>query len=401
MSRQPPLVAVIGAGPYGLSIAAHLRARGVDVRVFGEPMHNWRFRMPAGMFLKSEGFASNISDPRTSYTLRRYCEQQGLPYGDIATPTPLSTFTDYGMWFQRQLVPEVEQTEVCELADAGRAFELRLASGEVVRAGRVVVAVGFSYFAHMPAELNGLPAGLVSHTSDHWDLSRFKDHDVTVLGAGQSALETAALLREQGAQARVLIRKPAVSWNGVPVPYPRSPAYRLRHPQSGLCDGWRCWLYSNAPAAFRRLPADVRLKHVRTALGPSGSWWLRNRVEPCIPLLTSRTLVGAEADNGGVQLRLRRDGAEREELATEHVIAATGYRVDVDRVPFLHPDLRRRIRRVGNAPALSPLFESSVAGLYFVGLAAASTFGPLLRFVHGSDFTARRVSRHLQLARQE
>jgi FAD-dependent urate hydroxylase len=399
MSTRSP-VAVIGAGPYGLSVAAHLRARGVNARVFGQPMHNWRFRMPAGMFLKSEGFASNLSDPRASHTLKRYCEEHGLAYGDIATPTPLSTFTDYGLWFQQRLVPELERTDVSELVEAGQAFELRLTSGEVVRAGQVVVAVGFSYFPYVPSELEGLPDRLVSHASDHRDLSCFRGRDVTVIGAGQSALETAALLREQGAYARVLVRKPAVSWNAVPVPHPRSLAHRIRHPQSGLCDGWICWLYSNAPAVFRRLPVDVRLEKVRTALGPSGSWWLRDRVEHCIPLLTSQSVVRAEADDGVVQLRLLKDGGGQQELTTEHVIAATGYRVDVDRLPFLHPDLRLRIRRVASTPALSPYFESSVAGLYFVGLAAASTFGPVLRFVYGSDFTAGRVSRHIESAQR-
>ncbi len=82
-------VAIIGAGPYGLSIAAHLAGRGVDFRIFGSPMHTWRTSMPEGMVLKSEGNASDLYDPDGEMTLARYCADRGLPYKDLGFPIPL------------------------------------------------------------------------------------------------------------------------------------------------------------------------------------------------------------------------------------------------------------------------------------------------------------------------
>src|ERR1700680_4642126 len=108
-------VAIIGAGPYGLSSADHLRARGIEFRIFGSPMHSWRTRMPAGMFLKSEGFASNLYDPAGRFTLSRFCAENALPYRAIGLPVSLQTFTAYGLAFQRQLVPNVEDKVVVGL----------------------------------------------------------------------------------------------------------------------------------------------------------------------------------------------------------------------------------------------------------------------------------------------
>src|SRR5215471_11637269 len=95
-------VAIIGAGPYGLSIAAHLQALGVEYRIFGKPMDTWLTRMPKGMRLKSEGFASSLSDAKSEFTLREYCKTEGFPYADIGLPVPLKTFTSYGLEFQKK-----------------------------------------------------------------------------------------------------------------------------------------------------------------------------------------------------------------------------------------------------------------------------------------------------------
>ena len=201
-------VGVIGAGPYGLALAAHLRARGVGAAVFGRPMSSWLERMPRGMFLKSEGFASNIADPESRHTLRRYCAELGLPYGDCGDPIPIDTFTDYGLWFQRALVPDVMEDEVEHVRSLGGRFELSLADGATSTVREIVVACGFPRFRHIPSELRDLPPELVSHSSDHAELADFGGRSVVVLGAGQSALETAALLHEHGADVSVVSRKP-------------------------------------------------------------------------------------------------------------------------------------------------------------------------------------------------
>src|SRR5580658_2152964 len=99
IQKEPVMidVAIIGAGPYGLSIAAHLKARGVDFRIFGPAMDTWQNHMPKGMRLKSEGFASSIYDPESLLTLGKYCQAKGLAYQDQGLPVPLDTFCSYGL----------------------------------------------------------------------------------------------------------------------------------------------------------------------------------------------------------------------------------------------------------------------------------------------------------------
>jgi cation diffusion facilitator CzcD-associated flavoprotein CzcO len=386
-------VVVIGAGPYGLAVAAHLRGRGLNVRTFGLAMHSWRAHMPDGMFLKSEGFASSISDPAGRLTLRRFCHESGRSYADVAEPVSIDTFVEYGAWFEQQAVLDVEPEYVArvEPADAADgAFAVRIVTGESVEARRVVVATGLTGFAETPSELLALPGHLRSHTYDHDSFEVFHGRSVAVVGAGQSALESAVLLREAGAAPRIVVRAPAVLWN--PRPDRHEPGAR-RVPVTPLGAGWKMWAYWRFRPMYRYLPADRRVHIAKTTLGPAGAWWLRPRLTGDVPLVTDAGIVGAAASNGGVRLRIAGSAGGRE-LEAEHVIAGTGYRVDVDRLGFLAPELRSRLERVEGAPRLSSSFESSVPGLYFVGLAAANTFGPAMRFVCGTGFAARRVAAH-------
>ena len=388
-------VAVIGAGPYGLSIAAHLQHLGVDFRIFGTPMHRWQAHMPKGMFLKTEGCASNLFDPTGSYTLRQYCAEEGLPYARWATPVRLDVFTRYGLSFQRRFVPTVENVMVTALDRSSAAFELRLASGETLRARKVVVATGLCYTAYIPADLAQLPTELRSHSSSHHDLSGFRGRDVTVVGGGQSALETAALLHEAGAEVRVLVRRPLIFWNPIPTLRRRSLYERLRRPMSNQGPGLGPWLYSNGPMLFRYLPQQIRIARVRKAFGPAGAGWLRDRVEGRLPILLGHSVRGVETRSDGALLHVEGPEGKLRQLATEHVIAATGYRFALGSLPFLSQRLLSQLRSVQQTPVLSPNFESSVPGLYFTGLASANQFGPVMRFLEGADYTARCVSRHI------
>jgi len=390
-----PAVAVIGAGPYGLSVAAHLRSNGVDFRIFGTPMHGWRAHMPKGMFLKSEGWASNLFDPASGYTLRQYCAEEGLPYAEYGAPVSLETFTQYGLSFQRRLVPTVENVMVTALGRSSAAFELALASGETLRASNVVVATGMSHTAHIPTALAQLPAELLSHSGSHVDLSAFKGRDVTVIGGGQSALETAALLHQAEAEVRLLVRRPPILWNGNPNLSRRTLHERMRHPMSKLGPGLGPWLYSNAPMLFCHLPRQLRIARVRKALGPAGAWWLRDRVVGRLPIMLGYFVRGVETRGEKVLLHLQGSDGQFRQLTTGHVIAATGYRFALGSLPFLSENLLSQLRSLQQTPVLSPNFESSVPGLYFTGLASANQFGPAMRFLHGAEYTARRVSRHI------
>ena len=358
-------------------------------------MHRWLHQMPEGMLLKSEGRVSNLSDPTASCTLKRYCAENGLPYKDNGWPIPLGVFTRYAQWFQQNWAPHVEEVMVRGIDELRDGFELQLADGTAVIASNVIVSTGLEHAARMPPALSGLPSDLLSHSADHHTLARFHNKDVTVIGAGQSALETAALLAEQGASVRLLARKPSLAWNPHPRTGTRTMYQRLRYPQSNLGEGLSLWFYCTAPMLFRHFPQRLRMRRAFTTLGPAGAWWLKDRVLQRMPVLLSHSVVKAKTEGGRAVLEIMDDSGRISDLATDHVIAATGYRFELERLPFLSRRLKSEVRTIEGQPILSSSFESSVRGLYFTGLASASSFGPAMRFIAGTGYTAHSAARHI------
>jgi pyridine nucleotide-disulfide oxidoreductase len=386
-------VAVIGAGPYGLSLAAHLTDRRVEHRIFGHPMLPWS-RMHAGMGLKSPDFGTNIYAPSGGYGFVEWCRRNGI---STAEPIAIDLFTEYGLWAQQQLVPHVEQVDVTDLRRHDSGFLITLASSEQVRARRVVVATGLSHFQRMPAEVRNLPPALVSHTTQHRTYSEFSGLSVAVLGGGASALEASAMLHEAGADVRVLVRGGYVYLGG-PKPGRRSLRDRIMNPSSVLGPGRRNAFLQRVPMAVHYFPRDRRVRLVRTYLGPAAGWWLRGRVEGRVQIETGTTVLAAEPSSSGVRLNLQAASGPRE-LEVQHVVCGTGFEVDLERLPFLDKSLGGSLQRIERAPVLSRRFESSEAGLYFIGPSAAMSFGPLLRFVAGAAFAVPVVARHLARSR--
>ena len=391
----PSDVAVIGAGPYGLSVSAHLQARGADFRTFGRPLDTWRTGMPRAMHLKSDGFASNLSAPTPGSTLADYCADHDLPYHPTDLSVPLERFIDYGLDFQRRHVPGLEQTNVRSVERDGRLFRISLDTGEELSARKVVVATGITHFASLPRQLADLPTELVSHSSAHRDLERFAGQRVAVIGAGASAVNVAVSLARAGARATLVARSPRVRFSGPPGG-PRSPLARLLRPGSGLGPGWRSRASCDAPDLFRLVPSRWRPEIVRRHLGPSSAWHLRADFETSVTVRAGRVLLAADVADPGVRLVLSRHqdevGGAGIVLSCDHVICATGYRSDVERLGFLAPSVRHDLRTVAASPVLSRRFESSVPGMFFLGLPAAVSFGPLMRFMYGDSFAAARIT---------
>jgi hypothetical protein len=395
-SFSSPHVAIIGAGPYGLSIAAYLKASSVPFRIFGTPMGFWRAHMPKGMWLKSDGFASNICDPNSSLTLKQYCAERAIEYADMGIPVRLDTFTDYGLAFKERMVPEVEERIVESLIATSNGFKLTLDNGDIVTPRRVVVAVGIGHFAYMPPSLANLPSEFVSHSSCHHDLAPFKDRSIAVIGAGASAIDLAGLLHQAGAKVQLITRRPRLHIHEPPTPGPRSLWQELRAPITGVGPGWRARFYCDAPMLFHFLPERLRLYVVRKAIGPSAGWYMKDLVVGRVSQILSHTLERGEVQNKRVHLHLREPNGSRQEVVVEHVIAATGYKVDLRRLAFLDSEFRSRLKMADYTPALSTNFESSVNGLYFVGTASANSFGPIMRFAFGAGYTAPQLSRALK-----
>ena len=384
-------VLVIGAGPFGLSTSAHLHALGVAHRIVGRPMDTWRAHMAPGTKLRSEPYGSDLAAPRGRYDVKAYSSLHGLDYVDRLGPLSIERFLDYTDWYISELVPDVEDLTVTDVAAVDGGFRVSFADAPSTTAGQVVVATGVLPYAVTPGELTGLPSDLVSHTSEHHDLTRFAGRRIAVIGSGQSALETAALLHEAGGHPQVVMRKPAINWLR-PNPERISRLGHIKRPVNKLCEGWHCAVW-NSPPAFRRLPEEMRILKARTTLGPAGGWWLKHRVDGVVEVLTNHRLRGAEPHGTGVRLLL--DGA-RTELDVDHVMAGTGFRIDIARLPFLPEALRTRIATLQGYPVVSRAGQSSVPGLYFAGAPAAVSLGPSVRFIAGTHTSVRQLSRSLR-----
>jgi thioredoxin reductase len=388
---------IVGSGPYGLSLAAQLAAFKIENRIFGPCMETWDKHMPSNMFLKSEGFASDLYAPGAGYPLRQFCRERSIPYEDVGIPVHRRTFVQYGKEFQRRMVPQLEQTMIKHLRQVRGGFELETANGQTLKARRVVLAVGITHFAYLPLVLRGFSTEAVSHSYDHGDLSKFQGKRVLVIGAGASAVDVAVDLKNAGAAPELIARTSIIRFHSQPTE-PRPWRERLRNPRSTVGLGWRSKLAVDLPLVFHTLPEKVRHRTVARHLGPAPGWFVRAEFEGKIPAHLGCQLE--QVRESGTQLRvLYRDssGASRE-IETDHVIAATGYRPVLRALSFLDAPLAAKIKSAGETPKLDRNFASSVPGLYMIGLASANDFGPVCRFACGAEFTTKRLARHLAQA---
>ena len=391
------LPVIVGAGPNGLAVAAHLRDAGIPVACFGEPLESWDRHMPAGMLLRSRRRSSHIADPNQELTIDAYERAQGTP---VSRPTiTLEEFVDYGRWFQRRVAPDVDTRKVIEVAREGGAFRVKLEDGEELAASRVVVAAGLSPFMNCPEPFVALPSAVRSHSYEHSDLARFAGLRTAVIGSGQSALESAALLHEAGATVEVLARAPSIRWLGEDSNGATSTTLETRLRAAlvpptdvgGVPHGW----IAAVPDVFRNVPESLHPSISFRCIRPAGAGWLHARLLD-VPISLGRQTVAAEVRDGAVELHLD-DGSSR---TVDHVLLGTGFRIDVSRYPFLAAELLAELELADGYPVLRAGLESSVPGLHFVGAPAARTFGPVMRFVVGSWFAAPAIARRAADQRQ-
>ncbi len=381
-------VAVIGAGPYGLSVAAHLgRAR---ARTFGQPMETWRTRMPPDMFLRSDWTETSLSAPDNAGTIDRFVAEAGEQREE---PIPLQKFLRYSEWFRQKFVGESDPADVRSLERADGRFRLVTEAGDEVDAGKVVIAVGAVPFAFAPPSLAPLLGDGVSYATDPHDFETFRGRRVVVVGGGQGGLESAAFAARSGADVELLVRS-GVRWFADREPHkPRSPMgqrlYRVAYPIVGYGPPPLNRLVLH-PDLFASLPKRARRALARRVLRSGGSPWLRGEIERGVRVTEG---VSVESAEGGDPVRLQlSDGSTRE---ADAVIAAAGFRFSLERLGFLAENLLKGIALEEGRPVLDRFFRSSDEGLLFVGFAAEHRFGPLARFIPGARFTANRVRQAL------
>ena len=389
-------VAVVGAGPYGLSIAAHLPAK--RIRVFGEPMRTWRRLMPPDMTMRSTWERSNLSDPGQRGRLVDWADATGRGRID---PLPLRLFLEYSEWFRERFVRDVDEATIVqvEMASTG-SFHLHTSAGDELDARRLVLAVGVTPFPVLPDALREAPKDRLSFAVERQEFSPLGGQRVLLVGAGQTGLESAALAMDAGAASVEVIARKPVRWHPdrrklfdwLPAPLANR-AWKLAYPIEGAGPPG-INLFALHPEAFRRLPEWLQQPVARRMSPPGGSPWIRDAVDGRATISEGVEVTRATASpSGGVTVTLS-DGSTRD---VDHVVAACGYRFSLDGLDFLSPEIRASIRSHRGFPAIDDGFRSvSNSRVTFLGFAAEQAFGPVVRSLDGARFTVRtRRSRPL------
>jgi cation diffusion facilitator CzcD-associated flavoprotein CzcO len=377
MAKHLPLL-IIGAGPYGLTMAAYAQHKNIEYRAIGKTMDFWRSNMPKGMVLRSA--CDWHYDPFNQDTFERYLETQNLKPVDVE-PLALDSYLSYVDWFVKQQRIEILPAWVQQLnyiPDSSAFFEAVLQDGETLTARNVVLALGFRYFKNVPEPYSTMfPPGCFSHTCDLVDLAPFKGKRALIIGGRQSAFEWAALLNEQGADTISL-------------------SYRHPTPTFQQSD----WSWVNPivdaiiedPSWFRRM-TDEQKAQVNQRLWAEGRLklepWLAARItKDAVKLFPESQVTGCkELPNGELQVSL--NGST---LEIDHIILATGYKVNVEKVPLLtQGNILAQLETRNGFPVLDEHFQSNLPGLFFTSMCATQDFGPFFAFTAGIRTSAKLI----------
>jgi thioredoxin reductase len=380
--------AIIGAGPFGLSIAAHL-SRILNVIMFGEPMRTWRTLMPPDMLLRSDWEHTNMSAPGGAGTLEAWVRSGE---GERLEPLPLQHFLHYAEWFHRSFVPQSDPSDVAQVGLADGGVRVTTASGDELQARSAVLALGVTPFPRVPPalEASGDPRiRIVLERKGYDDLAGKR---VVVIGAGNNGVESALLAHRADAATVELLVRSRVRWFTEREPHaPRGPVrqrlYDLAYPVVGFGPP-PINRFAIHPDAFARLPHSMRLRINQRLLRPGAAPWLREHVDGVIPIAEGVEVQRVESRPDDLVLTLS-DGTTRE---VDACIVACGFAFSREGLKVLAPDLRSRIAIQDGWPVLDRSFRTSVPQISLVGFPAEGRFGPLSRFVEGADFAAERVA---------
>ncbi|WP_266367090.1 NAD(P)-binding domain-containing protein [Tellurirhabdus rosea] len=361
---SPIATLIVGAGPFGLGLASYLQRRRHDYRLVGKPLEFWERHMPRGMLLRSS--ANWYLDPDHEWTIERFFAQH---HPDRAPAEPISReqYLAYMSWFMQQSEIGAQPHYVRHLTRNGTAFTAELENGETIRARNVVLATGFRDFACYPAGLVArLPEGRYQHTCDAVNLDLYRGKRVLLIGGRQSAFETAALLCEaEAAHVHLSYRHDTprfveADWSWVETIVEQMAS----HP------AWFRELTPEQQEAYRhKLWAEGRLK-----LEP----WLESRICRDEVTLHPRTEVASVTRKPDDSLLVTL--TDEETFVVDDIILATGYQVDIKRLPFLSEALQEAVAVRNGFPLLDVHFQSTVPGLYFSSFPAGQSFGPFFGF---------------------
>ena len=363
---------VIGAGPYGLAVAAHARRRGKDTVSVGTPMGFWRDHMPADMFLRS-GPDWHL-DVAARHTFTAFLAERNVAPSDVE-PIPIATYLEYTDWFIAKEALPVDDVRVKRLVRVDDRFLADLDNGDAIEADAVVAAPGIAHFAALPPWSAALPDKRWAHTVDLVTFEQLGGARCLIVGGRQSAYEWAALLCDHGAERVDIVHRHDV-------PRFASPDWTFvddHVAETQQTTGW--W---RSLSAARRESINARFWEVgRLTLEP----WIPPRLDARVNQWPGQEVASAEDDGSGVRVTL----SSGERLDVDFVVFATGYRADLQAVPYLSHLVGDAILTQDGFPVLDESFASTTAGLYIAGFPSTRDFGPFFGFIPGAIPTASMI----------
>jgi cation diffusion facilitator CzcD-associated flavoprotein CzcO len=371
---------IIGAGPFGLAVAAQAQHDNIEHLIAGKPMEFWRANMPQGMFLRSA--CDWHLDSQNVHTIEAFLQSQGKTPKDVE-PLSLDFYLTYCNWFQQQKKIESLPVYIQRLDRLNDHFIATTINGDVINAKQVVLAPGFRHFQHIPEDLKAkLPEGRYQHTCEYVNFSDAEDKRYLIVGGRQSAFEWAALLLESGASAVHLSHRHA------------SPAF-------AVADwSWVKPLVDNMvehPDWFRRLSKKEK-DEISYRMWSEGRLkiepWLESRLsDDRLKVWPHTEIISCAVNESGERAVML---TNRETIIVDKLILATGYKVDITRVPLLAAgNLPEQLETRNGFPVLSNYFETSVPGLFITSMPAMQDFGPFFGFTNSVRTSAKLICRRL------
>ena len=370
---------IIGAGPFGFSMASYCESRGINYQIVGKPMSFWKEHMPRGMVLRSD--CNWHLDPQNIYTIDKYLETRGLTRNDVE-PLSLDFYLGYTDWFREQVRVKIQEsmvTRLDSLDDKNARFKATLDNGSEVTAKNVLLAIGFQYFTNNPADLiQQIPKGRWTHTCDMVDLGKLKDKKVLIIGGRQSAYEWAALIAEEGASE-------------VHVSH--------RHEAPDFTESEWTWINSYLDNMVTD-PMDHINMHPDDRQSLDKRFWVEGRLK-LEPWLAPRLDKGSvnvwpeseifsctENPEGELKVQFK----DSETITVDHVVLATGYKVNIKNVPFLKAgNIFQKLKTDEGYPVLDERLQTSVPGLFATSMAATMRFGLFFAFTSSARASANII----------
>ncbi|WP_336775215.1 NAD(P)-binding domain-containing protein [Paenibacillus sp. MMO-58] len=364
-------VIIIGAGPYGISVAAHAVANKISYKLFGYPMDFWKNQMPQNMYIRTPHDLVSFSDPEGEYTIQQFAKETQT---NLESPLPRTVFVRYAFWFAEKVGIEFTPEFVNILSFNGQYYTIVTESGDSLEAKNIVIATGVKDFQYIPSPYKELPESYVSHTLGYTDFNKFRGMDVIVVGSGQSAWEAAALLHQAQANVKLIYRKKRHIYGG-------SRIAELILRRIGDIFYW-------FPGPLKKLLWKAGSITVPIAR------FLKPLVEETVPKFANITINQVRVVNNKVLLKF----TNGDETFADHIIVASGFKIDLDKLPFVEDHLKSQILREEECaafPKLNQNFESNLRGLFFAGPLSAHSHGPTFRFILGLDKASKTIIRSI------